>query len=131
MTKAGYGGRHDNRGDDIMGPTARQWIYAVIAITGVAVTWYFNLQFIAEHGGLPIDRFIADVYVNAAASSIGNDLLVVVAAFLVWSFAEARRLGMRHWWVYPILTFGIAIAFAMPFFLWMRERRMAALAATA
>lgn len=114
-----------------MGSTARQWIYAIIAITGVAATWHFNLQFIAEHGGLPIGRFIADVYVNAASSSIGNDLLVVVAAFLVWSFAEARRLGMGHWWVYPILTFGIAIAFAMPFFLWMRERRMAALTASA
>jgi hypothetical protein len=37
---------------------------------------------------------------------------------------EARRLGMRHWWVWPVLTFGIAFAFAFPLFLYFRDRRI-------
>ena len=56
------------------------------------------------------------------------DLVVALAAFLVWSYAEARRLSMRRWWVYPALSFGVAFAFAYPLFLFVRDRRMQALA---
>ena len=49
---------------------------------------------------------------------------VVVVTFLVFSFVEARRLGMQHWWVWPLLTFGIAFAFAFPLFLYFRDRRI-------
>ena len=61
---------------------------------------------------------------DKATDQAGNDLLVALATFLVWSFAEVRRLGMRRWWVYPILTFGIAFAFAFPLFLFLRDRRL-------
>lgn len=107
--------------------SALQVFYAAAAAVGIVVTWYFNIQFMAEHGGFSLTAFIADNYVNAASISISNDLLVVVAAFTVWSFFEARRLQMRHWWTYIVLAFLVAIAFAFPLFLFMRERRLAVL----
>ena len=54
-----------------------------------------------------------------------------VVAFLVWLFAESRRLEMPRPWVYVVLTFGIAFAFAFPLFLLMRERRLARMASVA
>jgi len=104
----------------------RQLLYALTAIVGLAVTWYWNIQFMQDYGGFSVVTFISDVYVNAAGASIGNDILVVTFAFLFWSFFEARRLGMKRWWIYPVLTFTVAMAFSFPLFLLMRERRLAA-----
>jgi hypothetical protein len=47
---------------------------------------------------------------------------------MIWMVREARRLEMRHAWVYVVLVFGVAFAFACPLFLLMRERRLAAVA---
>ena len=83
----------------------------------------------SEHGGFPIITFIADNYANYASASISNDILVVTVVFLIWSFIEARRLSMSYWWVYAVLTFSIALAFALPMFLLNRERRIAKIVA--
>jgi len=101
-----------------------QIFYGLCAIAGVVVTMYFNIQFVQEHGGFSAWTFITENYVNHASASISNDLLVVVVAFLVWSFVEAKRLNMRHWWAYVVLTFVVAIAFALPLFLLNRERKL-------
>lgn len=102
----------------------RQIIFGITAVIGIFVTWYFNLQFMEQYGALSVNAFITDNYVNAASASISNDILVVVFTFLFWSFLEARRLGMQHWWVYVFLTFMVAIAFAFPLFMLMRERAL-------
>jgi Protein of unknown function DUF2834 len=104
----------------------RQLIYGLAALAGLVATWYWNIQFMSEQGGFPVLTFVSDAYLNAASASISNDILVVTLAFLFWSFHEARRTGMQHWWLYPVLTFAVAMAFAFPLFLLMRERRLAA-----
>lgn len=105
----------------------RQIAYAALAVIGLIATWYFNLAFMAESGGsFSVAAFVAASYANSASSSISNDLTVGVFAFLLWSFHEARRLQMRHWWAYVVLTFAVAFACAYPLFLLMRERRMQA-----
>ena len=106
-----------------------QIIYGVCAVAGVLFTMYFNIQFMIEHGGFSVITFIAENYANNASGSISNDILIVTVIFLIWSFIEARRLSMSYWWVYAVLTFSIALAFALPLFLLNRERRIAALAA--
>ncbi len=101
---------------------AKQIIYAVLAIVGLCVTWYFNLKAGALGPDFSLASFIADNYVNPSSASIMNDIIVVCVVFFFWSFFEARELEMKHWWVYIPLALGIAIAFAFPFFLLMRER---------
>lgn len=98
--------------------------YALVALIGLIVTWYCNIQFMIEHGGFSVALYISENYVNYGSASIANDIIVVVIAFFIWSFREAKRLEMKHWWLYCIGTFGIAIAFTMPLFLMMRERRL-------
>jgi hypothetical protein len=110
-----------------MKTSPRLIVYAGLAVVGLLATWTFNLRFMEESGGsFSAAEFVRAGYANSASSSLSNDLLVGCVAFLVWSFAEARRLGMRHWWIYPVLTFGIAFAFAFPLFLFVRERRLLA-----
>lgn len=102
----------------------RQGIYATGAAIGLCSTWFFNIRFIHEHGDFSLVTFVGEMYANAASSSISNDLWVILCVFLFWSFHEARRLGMRRWWAYALLSLGVAAAFAIPLFLLMRDRKL-------
>jgi hypothetical protein len=104
--------------------TPRQWLYAALAVAGFFGTLVFNLQFAREAGGFDVAAFVAGGFANPAAASLTVDLLVALAAFLVWSFVEARRIGMRRWWVYLVVTFLVAFAVAFPLFLLARDRRL-------
>src|SRR5690606_22894915 len=97
----------------------------VLAVLGALATWTFNLRFMAESGGdAGLAAFVAGGYANAASSSLTNDLVVAATVFLVWSYHEARRAGVRHWWLYVVVTFGVAFACAFPLFLLARERAL-------
>lgn len=99
-------------------------VYALLAVVGAVLPWYFNLQFLATGAGGP--DFLSALWVNAATSSFTVDLVVACVTFVVWLFVEARRLGMRHVWAYVVLTFAVAFACAFPLFLLMRERHLRA-----
>lgn len=105
----------------------KQLLYLLLAITGLCMTWYHNIAFMQEAGGVfSLSAFIDGVYANHASSSIGWDITIACIAFLVWMVGEARVLGMKRAWVYVLLTFSVAFAFAAPLFLFMRERHLAA-----
>jgi hypothetical protein len=114
------------------GFTGRQVTYLVLSLVGLCATWYFNLRFLAASGGrFDLVAFVAGGYANDASGSLSNDLWIGCTAFLVWSYAEARRLAMGRWWVYPVLTLAIAFAFTFPLFLFVRDRRLQAMEAPA
>jgi hypothetical protein len=50
---------------------------------------------------------------------------------MTWMVLEARRLGIRHVWVYVLLSFPIAISVMFPLFLAARERALASQTTTA
>jgi hypothetical protein len=105
--------------------TAREAIYAVLALLGFAVTWYFNIIYMQSGGSfLDMPAVISLLYANPLSSSFTSDLLVAFFAFVVFSIAEGRRVGMRAWWLYPLLGLTLAFAFAFPLFLLMRERHL-------
>ena len=101
-----------------------EYFYGGLAVIGLIATWTYNVLFIQEHGGFSLALYISENYANYASGSISNDILVVVIAFFVWSFVEAKKLRMKHWWAYVPLTFCVAIAVALPLFLMMRERKL-------
>ena len=103
-------------------------LYLLLAIAGLIMTWYYNLQFIAESGGsFDLALFLAESSSNAASQSLSWDLAIACIAGLVWTFFESRRLGLRFFWVYIILTFGVAYAFAFPLFLFFRQGKLDAM----
>ena len=104
----------------------KQIIYGVLALLGLSLTWYHNIQFGLQHGSMDMGLFIAECFANHAASSISWDVTIAAITFLIWSFTESKRLGMKSWPLIVPLTLGIAFAFAFPLFLLLRERRLAA-----
>lgn len=100
-------------------------VYGALAVLGLAWTGYHNWTFLATTEGASLWRFIETSTPTPAAASIGADITVAFAAFVVWMFSEARRLGMKHAWAYLALSLVTAFAVGFPLFLLMRERRLA------
>jgi hypothetical protein len=109
------------------GSKSTEFFYLISAVAGVIFTMYFNIQFVLEHGVFSLSTFIAENYVNNGSASIANYFIIVGLVFLVWSFQEAKCLQMRKWWLFFLVSFSVALAFTMPLFMLLRERRIAAL----
>lgn len=99
--------------------------YGLVAVGAFFATWSQNLAFFAlpDNGGLP--GFIRMAYANPAAASISNDILFMCFAAFTFMVVEARRLGMRHVWLYLVLSCCIAVSVMFPLFLLARQRRLA------
>jgi hypothetical protein len=93
--------------------------YAVLAVVGLVGTWWFNL---AYRG----DDYVGDWFANAASSSAAVDILVAFAVCVVFYVREARRLGWPLWVpvLFGLLSLVVAVAFAFPLFLALRELRL-------
>ena len=52
------------------------------------------------------------------------DLTVSVIVFWAYMFAEANKLQMKHAWFYLLATLLVGLSFALPLFLYFRERKL-------
>jgi len=95
-------------------------VFLVLSALGLVGTWTFNVLSIVQ-----LRDFVGDwVGSGPAVSSLTIDLLVTAVAGSVFMVLEARRLGMRHVWIYLVLSAITAFACMFPLFLSMRARRM-------
>ena len=111
-------------------------VLLVLAVVGLVGTWIHNLAFFGEPGA-NASGYLEGWFANAASSSATVDLLVVASAASIVILVEGARLGWARWaWVLVVLGGLVAIAFAFPLFLALRElaldrRQRAAAAADA
>ena len=104
------------------------WIYLALAIAGGVLPWMANIAFMQEYGSaFDLKVFINLANANPAAQSLSRDLLVGASAITIWMVVESKRLQMKHLWIVLLSAVTIAFAFAAPFFLFLRERRLAEL----
>lgn len=117
--------------------TLRQLQYGALTLVGLVWTQYHLMAFLQWNAGevslqalLHFNwvAFFSSGFANPGAAFLTVDALIGATAFLLLLFPEAKRLGMRHAWVYFVLTFIVAFAVAFPLFLLMRERRLQQLA---
>lgn len=101
--------------------------YGLLAFGALVATWSQNIAFflLPDNGGLP--GFIRMAYANPAAASLSNDVVFVAVVAGIFMIAEARRLQVRHVWLYLVLSACVAISVMFPLFLIARQRRLAAL----
>ena len=105
------------------------WLYLGLAAAGAVLPWMANLDFINTYGAsFDLSVFVILANANPAAQSLSRDLLVGASAITIWMVVESKRLQMRHLWIVLLSSVTIAFAFAAPFFLFLRERRLAELA---
>lgn len=97
-------------------------VYLGLAILGLISTWTFNVIAITQNS-----TFVGEWLSNPPATqSLQVDLLVVAVAAGAFIVIEGRRIGLRHAWLFLPLAAITAAAFAVPLFLALRERKLAA-----
>ena len=96
--------------------------YIVLAVLGAILPWVFAGRVFL--GGQGLIDFIAMAFANDASSAVAIDISLSSVAFWVWAVIEAKRLRMRHAWVYIALTF-VALATAAALFFLVRDARIA------
>lgn len=99
-------------------------LYAAIAFGALVATWWHNVAFIKAGG--TISGFLTEGYANHVAASLINDLWFLIASAFVFMLVDARRTGVRHVWIYIVLSFAIAISVMFPVYLIARERKLQA-----
>lgn len=71
----------------------------------------------------------AELGEQAVETTIGvlalTDLLLTGTVVLLWMPGEAARVGIQKWWPFALAAVG-GVCFALPLFLWARERRLEA-----
>jgi hypothetical protein len=114
---------HDQTGESSVNSKLLQAAYLFLAVTGAIFVPYSLLIFVQAHG-FDMSRMFADFLANEASTILLVDLGIASIVYHVWMIAEARRLRMRHWWIYIIWFWVIAFSSSMPLFLLMRERKL-------
>jgi hypothetical protein len=109
------------------GVGALEATYYLIAFLGLAIGWYFNIQYITRYGSQAgWAHWTGLLFANPASASGGQDLILAnVLIFPLWTMSEARRAGMRAGWLYFPVSLLTSYAFALALFLALRQRRLA------
>lgn len=102
----------------------KEGLYGLLALLGLVLTWAFNLQFLLSAPDPSFIGFFRAGYANWASTSLTNDVIICYLSFCVWVFAESARLQLKRAWIYPLLGALVALAFAFPLFLLLRERHL-------
>ena len=100
-------------------------IFLVLSIIGFAAPYYFFLQ-VPPENLLDLPVLIQPLFANNFMKGVGVDLTVSVIAFWVFVFAEAIKLQMKNSWLYVVATLLVGLSFALPLFLYFRERQLEA-----
>jgi Terpene cyclase DEP1 len=99
--------------------------YIVIALVALPATWINNFTFMSQPSNASFADFFRAAYVNAAAASLTNDLILVAFAACIFMAIEGRRIGIRYFWLYIIMSAIIAVSVTFPLFLLARHIKIA------
>jgi hypothetical protein len=98
-------------------------LYLVGAVLGTLLPYAYFAPFLLENG-LDISLFVQQLFANHIAAFFGVDVIVSSLVLWVFVFAEGRRRGMRHLWVYVVCNLLVGVSLALPLFLYMREGKL-------
>jgi hypothetical protein len=99
-------------------------LYLLLALAGWLFPYYFFVSFLVENG-LDLPLLFDQLFANNISTFFAVDLILTAIVFLLFSYRDAARLGMRHWWVYLVATLAVGPSFALPLFLYVRAGTLA------
>jgi hypothetical protein len=102
-------------------------LYLLLAIVGLVLPYYFFMSFLIVNG-LDLPLLFSQLFANNISTFFVVDLVITAIVFWVFLYQEAQRWQMGNWWVYIVATLAIGPSFALPLFLYFREKRVEALA---
>jgi antibiotic biosynthesis monooxygenase (ABM) superfamily enzyme len=100
-------------------------IYVVLALLGLLIPYYFLFRFLGSNG-LDIALLFQQLFANNISTFFAVDLVISILVFWIYMFAEANKLQMKNSWLYLLASLLVGLSFALPLFLYFRERKLGA-----
>ena len=98
-------------------------IFLILAIIGFIAPYYFFIQ-VPPEDILDLPVLLQPLFANNFMKGVAMDLTVSVIVFWVYVFVEANKLQMKNPWLYLLATLLVGLSFALPLFLYFRERKL-------
>ena len=98
-------------------------LYLVGIVLGLVLPYLYFIPFIMEHG-VDVKLFIDQLFANRISAFFGMDVIVSSLVLWVFIFAEGKRVGMKHLWVYILCNLTVGVSLALPLFLYFREGKL-------
>lgn len=95
-------------------------MYFILAFFGFVIPYYFFVRFLVRFGPDPVEMG-NQLFKNDVTTFFAVDLMIVAVVFLIFSYFNSRKLGMKRWWVYFLATLLIGPSFSLPLYLGVRE----------
>ncbi len=96
--------------------------YLVAAIVGAIAPYATYFGYLAQVPGSSSALSLA--WGNPIAAATLVDFSISCLVFWPFVFMESRRIAIRYWWFFVAANIVIGLSFALPAFLYMRERRV-------
>lgn len=96
-------------------------VYLCFAVIGAIFPTAIFLSHFME-AGWGVGAFFEAALANKVATALSLDILLASFVFWAFLFHEAKVRGIRHIWIYILANLGVGLCFALPLFLYVRER---------
>ncbi|SEP62581.1 Protein of unknown function [Solimonas aquatica] len=108
------------------GPSWNERLCYLLAVGSVCTGWYFNTQYVETYGEQAgWVHFTKMLFTNPAAGSGSQDLIVTnTFLFPLWTMIDGPRRGLKHCWIYFVLSLFTSFGFAMGLYLAAQERQL-------
>ena len=95
-------------------------LYFVLAAVGLIATWYYNILYFSEGGGIAPGQFFGAAFANNLTTAITIDIYLSALVFSVWVWFESKAKSLKWPLLYIAVCFGVGLAVALPLFLGVR-----------
>jgi hypothetical protein len=102
---------------------SRKNIFLIFTLVGVLVPYYFFFKFLGENG-FDIPLLVGQLFANNISTFFAVDLVVSIVVFWIYMISEADKLQMKNRWLYILASLTVGLSFALPLFLYFRERQL-------
>jgi hypothetical protein len=101
----------------------RKSLFLVLSLIGLLVPYYFLFKFLGENG-FDVPLLVGQLFANNISTFFAVDLVISISVFWIYMIAEADKLQMKNWWLYILASLMAGLSFALPIFLYFRERAL-------
>ena len=98
-------------------------IFLVLAILGFLAPYYFFVQ-IPPEDLMDISSLVQPLFATSFMKGLSADPTVTLIVFWVFVLTEASKIQMKNAWIYLLAPLLVGLSFALPLFLYFRERRL-------